>query len=363
MTVGVREGAGAGTQASGLPDTPELNALFDRGEDAGCLDLSEISDLIQSLDLSEEAVHALYVEIAGRNIVMSDDCSREGAPEATYDNDGLTGVTMDTLRLFLNEISRHNLLSASEEVELAKRIERGDPEAKSRMINSNLRLVVSIAKKYPTGELALLDLIQEGVLGLMRATEKFDWRRGYKFSTYATWWIRQAIERGLQNKARAIRVPVHVLQRERRIDKIEREILVREGRIPSDEELAEAAKISVRQVREAREAPRTVTSLDRPVGEEDTSLGELLPDEDAGEPAEQVELSLRTETVQQAVSELPERERLVLKLRYGLDGQLTPKSIQECTRLLDMSVREVRRTEAEGLARLARMREVQALRG
>ena len=140
---------------------------------------------------------------------------------------------MDTLRLFLNEISRHDLLTAEEEVELAKQIERGDDEAKSRMINSNLRLVVSIAKKYPTGELALLDLIQEGVLGLMRATEKFDWRRGYKFSTYATWWIRQAIERGLQNKARAIRVPVHVLQRERRIDRIEREILIREGRIPS----------------------------------------------------------------------------------------------------------------------------------
>jgi RNA polymerase primary sigma factor len=363
MAVEVSKGIRAEARPSGLPDGPELRALFDKGEDAGCLDLSEISDLIQTLDLSEADVHTLYVEIADRGIVMSDDCSREGVPAATYDNDALAGVTMDTLRLFLNEISRHNLLTAPEEVELAKRIERGDADAKSRMITSNLRLVVSIAKKYPTNELSLLDLIQEGVLGLMRATEKFDWRRGYKFSTYATWWIRQAIERGLQNKARAIRVPIHVLQRERRIDRIERDILIREGRIPTDEELAEAAKISVGQVRAARETPRTVTSLDRPVGDqEETSLGELLPDEAAGEPSEQVELSLRTETVQQAVSELPERERLVLKLRYGLEGQLAPKSIQEVTRLLEMSVREVRRTEAEGLARLARMREVQALR-
>src|SRR3954454_13254488 len=184
---------------------------------------------------------------------------------------------MDALGLFLNEISRHRLLTAPEEVELAKRIEQGDYDAKSRMINSNLRLVVSIAKKYPTGDLSLLDLIQEGVLGLMRATEKFDWRRGYKFSTYATWWIRQAIERGLQNKARAIRVPVHVLQRERKIDRVERDLVMRCGRPPTDEELCQAAQITLKQVREAREAPRTVTSLDRPIGEEDTTLGELLP--------------------------------------------------------------------------------------
>jgi RNA polymerase primary sigma factor len=279
-------------------------------------------------------------------------------------NEQLAGVTTDALRLFLNEISRHDLLSAEEEVELAKRIERGDNDAKTQMVNSNLRLVVALAKRYPTNELALLDLIQEGVLGLMRAAEKFDWRRGYKFSTYATWWIRQAIERGLQNKARAIRVPVHVLQRERRIDRVERDLVMRCGRPPTDEELSQAAQISPKQVREAREAPRTVTSLDRPVGEdEETTLGELLQADDALEPAETVELSLRTETVQQAVSELPERHRLVLKLRYGLDGDIAPKSIQDVTRLLDMSVREVRRVEAEGLARLSRMREMQALRG
>jgi len=346
-----------------LAESPELSALFDRAEEAGCLELSEGGDLIQALDMSEADVETLYTELAGRGTVISDDCSRAGVPEATYDNESLAGVTMDALRLFLNEISRHDLLTASQEVELAKAIERGDADAKSRMVNANLRLVVSIAKKYPTGDLSLLDLIQEGVLGLMRAAEKFDWRRGYKFSTYATWWIRQAIERGLQNKARAIRVPVHVLQRERRIDRVEREILIREGRIPSDDEIATVAKISLKQVQEARETPRTVTSLDRPVGEqEETTLGELLPDDDSGEPSERVELSLRTETVKQAVSELPDRERLVLKLRYGLEGQLTPKSIQEVTRLLSMSVREVRRTEAEGLARLARMREVQALR-
>jgi RNA polymerase primary sigma factor len=361
MAVEVTQGGAA--PSGGTQDSPELTALFDRGEEAGCLDLSEIGDLIQALDLSESDVEGLYEQLRNRGIELSDDCSREGAPEATYSNQGLAGVTMDALRLFLNEISRYRLLTAAEEVDLAKRIERGEPEAKARMVNSNLRLVVSIAKKYPTGELALLDLIQEGVLGLMRATEKFDWRRGYKFSTYATWWIRQAIERGLQNKARSIRVPVHVLQRERRIDRAERELLIANGRVPSDDELAQAAEITARQVRETRSAPRTVTSLDRPVGDDDTTLGAMMPDDSGGEPAEVVELSLRTETVKQAVSELPDRQRQVLKLRYGLDEQVTPKSIQDVTKLLSMSVREVRRAEAEGLARLARTREIQALRG
>ena len=186
-------------------------------------------------------------------------------------------MTGDTLQLFLRDIRRHPLLSADEEVELAKRIERGDLEAKERMVNSNLRLVVSLAKKYQGHELSLLDLIQEGILGLIRAAEKFDWRKGYKFSTYATFWIRQAIQRGLANQGRTIRIPVHIGQRERKIARAERELAVKLERAPTDEEIAEAADITLRELQETRDAARTVTSLDRPVGEdEDTALGDLF---------------------------------------------------------------------------------------
>jgi RNA polymerase primary sigma factor len=339
-----------------------VRALLDRGEEEGCLDLSDVGDLIQTLDLDEAQVDDLYSEANQRGILLSDNCAREGVPEATYDNATLAGVTTDALRLFLNEISKHRLLTAEEETDLAKRIERGDAAAKTRMINSNLRLVVSIAKKYPTHQLSLLDLIQEGVLGLIRAAEKFDWRRGYKFSTYATWWIRQAIERGLQNKARTIRMPVHVLQRERKIEKEERRLVASLGRIPTDDEVAAAVKLPRKQVSEVRNAPRTVTSLDRPVGsEEDTTFGELL-ESSGGELEETVAVSLQTEAVRHAVSELPEPERQIVRLRYGLESDLTPQSIRQVTETLGIPPREVRRMEADGLARLARMREVQGLR-
>ena len=174
-----------------------LATLVDVGEDAGCVNTSEVAELVQTLDLGEDDVHTLYERLQGRGIDVTDDCERDGAGEGTYLNEGLASSTTDALRLFLNEISRYPLLTAAQEVELAKRIERGDQEAKERMVSSNLRLVVSIAKKYQSKELTLLDLIQEGIFGLIRAAEKFDWRRGYKFSTYATWWIRQAIERGI----------------------------------------------------------------------------------------------------------------------------------------------------------------------
>ncbi|MBA3264183.1 MAG: sigma-70 family RNA polymerase sigma factor [Thermoleophilaceae bacterium] len=269
-------------------------------------------------------------------------------------------MTSDTLQLFLRDVRRHPLLSASEEVELAKRIERGDLEAKERMVNSNLRLVVSIAKKYQGHQLALLDLIQEGILGLIRAAEKFDWRKGYKFSTYATFWIRQAIQRGLANQGRTIRVPVHIGQRERKIVRVERELGAQHGRPPTDAEVAAAAEITLDELNETREVMRTITSLERPVGAEgETELGDLLASDEI-EPHEEVEIGLRDETVRAALDQLPDQEREVIGLRYGLSGD-EPTPLREAGRRLGLSPERVRRIEHKALERLAEFREVAAL--
>jgi RNA polymerase primary sigma factor len=359
-----RDGRQADDLIAGLrPEVGErIAAMVERGERTGCINLSELSELSQSLDLDDEQIASLYDEIARHGVDLTDDCARQGAAEATYANGELATATMDALQLFLDEVSRHQLLTAEEEVELAKRVERGDAEAKERMINSNLRLVVSIAKRYQGRELTLLDLIQEGVLGLIRAVEKFDWRRGFKFSTYATWWIRQAVERGMANKAREIRVPVHILQRERKIMRTERELSAKLGRQPTDDEVADASKLPLQQVREVRDAARAVTSLDRPVGEsEETSLRDLFVS-DHPQPDAVMEVSLTEDTVRKAVAELPEREREVVKLRYGLDGDPDPQSIGEVVRRLGISRERVRKIESDALARLARMREIGGLR-
>ena len=280
----------------------------------------------------------------------------------SFRNGELAAATTDALQLFLNEIRRYPLLTADEEIELAKRIEQGDLEAKERMINSNLRLVVSIAKKYQGQELSLLDLIQEGIFGLIRAAEKFDWRKGYKFSTYATFWIRQAIQRGLANKARTIRIPVHIGQRERKIVRAERELSAQLGREP-DATRRSPRRPSCRssQVEEVREAARTVTSLDRPVGEEgDTALGDLLQG-DAPPPDEEVELSLARSSCAAPSTSCPSRERDVIRLRYGIDGE-DPKPLRETGRRLGLSAERVRQLESKALKRLAMRRELEALR-
>jgi RNA polymerase primary sigma factor len=338
-----------------------IQTLIERGEEAGCLNLSEVAELTQALDLEPEEVESVYDRIHGRGIELSDDCARQGGGDGSYGNESLAAQTTDALQLFLSEVSRHRLLTAAEEVELAKRIERGDQEAKEQMINANLRLVVSIAKKYQASQLSLLDLIQEGILGLIRAAEKFDWRRGYKFSTYATWWIRQAVERGIANKSRTIRMPVHVLQRERKLDRAERRLMTTLGRPPTDEELAEEAGVPVRQVREVRDAARVLASLDRPIGEEeDTTLGAMF-ESDEPNVEEVVSVNLRQDAIRRAVSELPDREREVVKLRYGLDGDPDPKSIEEVVRQLDMPREQVKRVESQALRHLARMREIESL--
>jgi RNA polymerase primary sigma factor len=339
-----------------------IETLLAHGEDEGCIELSDVDDVAQALELEDEDVQAIYEEIERRGIELKDDCGRAGAAAATYVNGDLAHATTDALQLFLNEVGRYPLLTAKEEVELAKRIERGDREAKDRMINSNLRLVVSIAKRYQGHGLTLLDLIQEGIIGLIRAVEKFDWRRGYKFSTYATWWIRQAVQRGVANKAREIRIPVHIVEREQKISRAERELTAKLGRAPDEAEIAKAAKLPPKQVREVREAARAVTSLDKPVGEEESaSLGELTAGE-APSPEEQVTVSLAEDTLRRAVAQLPERERDVVKLRYGLNGDVEPASLEEIGRRLGLTRERVRQIEADALERLAVQREIEALR-
>ncbi|MBA2462137.1 MAG: sigma-70 family RNA polymerase sigma factor [Actinobacteria bacterium] len=338
-----------------------LVPLLESGEEAGCLNLSEFSAAIQDLELDDDDLEAVYRELEERNITLTDDCGRAAAAEPTYVNGDLAAATTDSLQLFLNEAGRYPLLTAAEEVELAKRVERGDAAAKDKMINSNLRLVVSIAKRYQGHGLSLLDLIQEGVIGLIRAVEKFDWRRGYKFSTYATWWIRQAVQRGVANKSRTIRIPVHIAEREQRIGRAERELMAKLGRPPTDEEVCEAAKISMKHLREVRQAARAVTSLDKPLGDDnDASIGDLIRATQDGVEAE-VEVSLTESTLHRALEDIPERERDILQLRYGLAGD-DPKSLEEIGRRLGLTRERVRQIEARALERLAVSREIEALR-
>jgi len=340
-----------------------LASLLERAEEAGCVNLSELDTVAKRLDVDDDELPELHEAFEQRGINVTDDCGRSDVPATSFGNGGLATATTDALGLFLNEIRRHPLLTAAEEVELSKRIEQGDAAAKERMINSNLALVVSIAKKYPQNELPLLDLIQEGIFGLIRATEKFDWRRGFKFSTYATYWIRQAIQRGIENKARTIRVPTNIAQRERKIERTRRALGTKLGRDPSSEEIAEAAELEVAQVEALADLTRTVTSLDRPLGESgEASLGDVLGDERAG-PAEEVEIALRDDALRRALEELTDEERQVVALRYGVNGGPEgPVGIREASRRLGITQPETRKLEERALERLASVRELEALR-
>jgi RNA polymerase primary sigma factor len=337
-----------------------VHEFLARGAEEGCLQLSEVERFADELDLDEDEITSLYDEIDERRIELRDDCGRVRAAGPVYVNGELAAATVDSLQLFLNEMARYPLLTAAEEVELARRIERGDPEAKNRMINSNLRLVVSIAKRYQGHDLSLLDLIQEGILGLIRAVEKFDWRRGFKFSTYATWWIRQAVQRGVANRAHTIRIPVHIGIRERKLARAQSQLSTRLGRTPTDEELAAETGLPIGHVLGVRTAARAVTSLDRPIHEEgEGTLGELFAAEEAEEALEEIHVSLLGEKLRAAVHELPELERRVVELRYLGEE---PMGVDAVARELRVGRDRVKQLETSALERLALERELQALR-
>jgi RNA polymerase primary sigma factor len=347
--------------------TADLDALLARAEEHGCVAESDIAQLAEQLTLDEDEVNDLHAALEARGLEVTDDCARslpEGTPEqVTYTHANLAVYTTDAVQQFLNEAGRHRLLRPQEELDLASRIEKGDLAAKERLTTHNLRLVVSIARKYQgLSELCLLDLIQEGMLGLIRAVEKFDYRKGFRFSTYATLWIRQAIQRGIADKGRTIRLPVHVAQRERKIAQTERQLSVELGREPTPEEIASRAELPLVQVVEMMDVSRTVTSLDKPVGDgEDTSLGALMG---SGETSteEEVEVSLSRQAVRAAVEELPDREKMIIKLRFGLDSEeREPLPLAQLQRELGMGREELRAIERRALQHLSLRRELAAL--
>jgi RNA polymerase primary sigma factor len=338
----------------------ELAALLEAAESNGQLRQVELNELVEPLELQPLEVEALQQELDRRGIEVVVEPEQEAPAPAPPPVNAPVETTTDALQLFLREAGRHALLTAAQEVELAKKIEGGDMPAKQRMIQSNLRLVVSIAKNYRNQGLPFLDLIQEGTLGLIRAVEKFDWRRGYKFSTYATWWIRQAVARALADKARTIRMPVHIVERMQKMNRAERTLWMELGREPTLEEIAEEASLPIEQAREVKAAARASASLDQPVGEqEDAVFGDFVAG-DEPLPEERVELSLRSQALAVALQALPDRERHVLVLRYGLVDE-EPKTLEEIGKRLGLTRERVRQIELESLRRLAGLREMQMM--
>ena len=334
---------------SDAPDTNTILAAFlHDAEERGIVRVADIEALQHEHDLDEDAVEELRTALAAADVEIED------APdEVELDlRPAGAGSLTDSLQLFLNEIGRHRLLTAAEEVSLAKRVERGDMAAKERMTNANLRLVVSIAKRYQGHGLPLLDLIQDGTIGLNRAVEKFDWRKGWKFSTYATWWIRQACQRAVANQSDTIRIPVHVQERRLKLRRARQQLEITHGRAPTIEELAEATELKPHHVQEALDAVEASVSLNQTIGDGDGELGDLFADRTVEDPVELADLSLEQQRVRDALAALPERERLVLELRFGFVKGEDGASLEQIGKKLGLTRERIRQLESTALNRL-----------
>jgi len=330
----------------------ELNTFLDLAEEQGSIREGELEAVALEHELDDDELGALRTELELRGVEFAlDEPAGSERPRETR-VEVPAAATSDSLTLFMNEIGRHTLLTAAEEVELAKRIERGDRAAKERMINSNLRLVVSIAKRYQGHDLSLLDLIQEGTIGLNRAVEKFDYRKGFKFSTYATWWIRQACQRAISNQSRTIRVPTHVNERRVKLANTRRRLLAERGEEPTAAEVAQAAGITLQHAVEALGVAEASVSLNQAVGSDgDGELGALFADPTAVDPVEEADEALRRQRVRAALRRLPEPERRLLELRFGFEGE--EQSLEAIGRELGLTRERVRRVEREAFTRLA----------
>ncbi|HLM27165.1 MAG TPA: RNA polymerase sigma factor RpoD [Thermoleophilaceae bacterium] len=350
-------------------EVEELRTLVARGRERGYLTFEEVAGCLEEVEVTKEQVADLHTHLVeysvdvlsaadGKPTPASAEPTRTKKPEI----DLTVEPSLDSLRLYLRSIGRVDLLTAQDEVSLARRIERGDMEAKQGMIEANLRLVVSIAKSYLGRGLSFLDLIQEGSLGLIRAVEKFDYRRGYKFSTYATWWIRQAVTRAIADKARTIRIPVHMVEKLNKVVHVERQLVQERGREPQPEEIAAELQWTVREVKDIQRISQLPVSLEKPIGEEDDSeLGDFVEDEAAESPFEQASDNLRRENVQRALDALPEREREVLEMRYGLKGH-EARTLEEVGRAFGVTRERIRQIENNTLKKLEHLPEAQRLR-
>ena len=354
-----------------VPDVEELQRLVADGQDKGFLTYDEIVAGIEDVELTKEQVEDFYTYLIDHGIELVEGLEHKAPPhdqpalaeeEKGPKLDLTVEPSLDSLRLYLREIGKVPLLTADEEVSLAKRIERGDMSAKTQMIEANLRLVVSIAKGYLGRGLSFLDLIQEGSLGLIRAVEKFDYRKGFKFSTYATWWIRQAVARALADKARTIRMPVHVVEKLNKIGRIERKLLAELGRDPSVDEIARELELQPDEIEHIRRSAQAPVSLEKPVGdEEESEFGHFLADENAPAPDDAAETVLRKETLGRILQTLSLRERRVLEMRYGLDGQ-NPRTLDEVGRTFNVTRERVRQIENQCLKKLQALAESQKLK-
>jgi len=353
-----------------LPEVEELQKLVLEGQEKGYLTYDEIAAGLDDVELSKEQVEDFYAYLIEHSIELVEGEQHKHPPheqpppleeEKVPKLDLSVEPSLDSLRLYLREIGKVDLLTADQEVTLAKRIERGDMTAKTDMIEANLRLVVSIAKSYLGRGLSFLDLIQEGSLGLIRAVEKFDYRKGYKFSTYATWWIRQAVTRAIADKARTIRIPVHMVEKLNKVVHIERQLVQRLGREPRPEEIGAELEISTEEVREILRMSQLPVSLEKPIGEEESQLGDFVADEQAESPYDRATLCLRREDVQRALDSLPERERLVIELRFGLSGD-QPYTLEEVGQAFGVTRERIRQIENNTLKKLETLPEAQGLR-